>query len=86
LRRHRGLCDRDCPKCGRKNIVRWKSNGILSRLDVKWIRVHSDEYDKVLLAVKRLAERESQGDSSRQLFVAFLHSSSKGANSLLKRS
>lgn len=26
VRRHRGLCDRDCPKCGRKNSVHWKAN------------------------------------------------------------
>ncbi|MGQ9642157.1 MAG: ParB/RepB/Spo0J family partition protein [Candidatus Bathycorpusculaceae bacterium] len=38
---------------------------ILSRLDVKWIKIHSDEYDKVLLAIKKLAEREAQNESSQ---------------------
>ena len=46
-----------CDYCGK----------ILSRLDVRWIRVHVDEYDKVLLGIKRLAEaeRESQTGSSQ---------------------
>jgi ParB/RepB/Spo0J family partition protein len=46
-----------CDYCGR----------ILSRIDAKYLRVHSDEYDKVLLAIKKLAEaeRESQKDSSQ---------------------
>jgi ParB/RepB/Spo0J family partition protein len=44
-----------CDYCGR----------ILSRLDVKWIKVHSDEYDKVLLTIHSLAERETQKESSR---------------------
>jgi C4-type Zn-finger protein len=26
VRKHRGLCDRNCPKCGKKNVVHWKSN------------------------------------------------------------
>jgi len=41
--------------------------GILSRLDVKWIRVHSEEYDRVLLAIKKLAEaeRKAQNESSQ---------------------
>jgi ParB/RepB/Spo0J family partition protein len=44
-----------CDYCGR----------ILSRIDAKYLRVHSDEYDKVLLAIKKLAEaeRESQNES-----------------------
>jgi hypothetical protein len=44
-----------CDYCGR----------ILSRLDVKWIKVHSDEYDKVLLAIHKMAEaeREAQNES-----------------------
>jgi ParB/RepB/Spo0J family partition protein len=44
-----------CDYCGR----------ILSRLDVKWIRVHSEEYDKVLLAIHKMAEaeREAQNES-----------------------
>jgi len=36
VRTHRGLCDRDCPKCGRKNTVRWKSN-VLTHKGVKVI-------------------------------------------------
>jgi ParB/RepB/Spo0J family partition protein len=44
-----------CDYCGR----------ILSRIDAKYLRVHSDEYDKVLLAIKKLAEaeRETQNES-----------------------
>jgi len=44
-----------CDYCGR----------ILSRIDAKYLRVHSDEYDKVLLAIKKLAEaeREAQNES-----------------------
>ncbi len=44
-----------CDYCGR----------LLSRLDVKWIKVHSEEYDKVLLLIKGEAEREGQADSSQ---------------------
>ncbi|MEM1540695.1 MAG: hypothetical protein QXJ07_04860 [Candidatus Bathyarchaeia archaeon] len=44
-----------CDYCGR----------ILSRLDVKWIKVHSEEYDKVLLAIHSLAERETRNGSSQ---------------------
>jgi ParB/RepB/Spo0J family partition protein len=46
-----------CDYCGR----------ILSRIDAKYLRVHSDEYDKVLLAIKKLAEaeREAQNESSQ---------------------
>ena len=44
-----------CDYCGK----------ILSRLDVKWIKIHSEEYDKVLLAIKELAERETQNESSQ---------------------
>jgi hypothetical protein len=46
-----------CDYCGR----------ILSRIDAKYLRVHSDEYDKVLLAIKKLAEaeRETQNESSQ---------------------
>jgi ParB/RepB/Spo0J family partition protein len=41
--------------------------GILSRLDVKWIKVHSEEYDKVLLAIHKMAEaeRETRNGSSQ---------------------
>jgi hypothetical protein len=41
--------------------------GILSRLDVKWIKVHSEEYDKVLLAIHKMAEaeRETRNESSQ---------------------
>ncbi|MEM3628280.1 MAG: hypothetical protein QXE06_02815 [Candidatus Bathyarchaeia archaeon] len=46
---------RFCDYCGR----------LLSRLDVKWIKVHSEEYDKVLLAIHSLAERETQNESSQ---------------------
>jgi ParB/RepB/Spo0J family partition protein len=38
---------------------------ILSRDDAKWIKVHSSEYDKVLVAIKKLAERESLNGSSQ---------------------
>ncbi|MCS7096706.1 MAG: hypothetical protein RMK50_06560, partial [Nitrososphaerota archaeon] len=44
-----------CDFCGR----------LLSRLDVKWIKVHSEEYDKVLLTIHNLAERETRKESSR---------------------
>jgi len=44
-----------CDYCGR----------ILSRLDVKWIKVHSEEYDKVLLLIKGAAEREARNESSQ---------------------
>ncbi|MEM2518587.1 MAG: hypothetical protein QXO49_06515, partial [Candidatus Bathyarchaeia archaeon] len=44
-----------CDYCGK----------ILSRLDVKWIKVHSEEYDKVLLAIHSLAERETRNESSQ---------------------
>jgi ParB/RepB/Spo0J family partition protein len=44
-----------CDYCGK----------ILPRLDVRWIKVHSDEYDKVLLAIRELAERETQNESSQ---------------------
>jgi len=44
-----------CDYCGR----------LLSRLDVKWIKVHSEEYDKVLLLIKGEAERETRNESSR---------------------
>jgi len=44
-----------CDYCGK----------ILSRLDVKWIKVHAEEYDKVLLLIKGEAERETRNESSR---------------------
>ncbi|MEM3697410.1 MAG: ParB N-terminal domain-containing protein [Candidatus Bathyarchaeia archaeon] len=42
-----------CDYCGK----------ILSRLDVKWIKVHAEEYDKVLLLIKGEAERETRNES-----------------------
>jgi ParB/RepB/Spo0J family partition protein len=46
-----------CDYCGR----------ILSRVDARYLRVHSEEYDKVLLAIKKLAEaeRETRNGSSQ---------------------
>jgi ParB/RepB/Spo0J family partition protein len=40
---------------------------ILSRLDVRWIKVHEEEYDKVLLAIHKMAEaeRETRNGSSQ---------------------
>ncbi|MEM2104808.1 MAG: ParB/RepB/Spo0J family partition protein [Candidatus Bathyarchaeia archaeon] len=38
---------------------------ILSRIDVRWIRVHADEYDRVLLLIKSEAEREAQNELSQ---------------------
>jgi ParB/RepB/Spo0J family partition protein len=40
---------------------------ILSRLEVRWIKVHEEEYDRVLLAIHKMAEaeRESENHSSQ---------------------
>jgi C4-type Zn-finger protein len=31
MRKHLGLCDRHCPKCGEKNSVHWKPNVVFHK-------------------------------------------------------
>lgn len=30
LRKHRGLCDRDCPRCRKKDAVHWKPDAVVT--------------------------------------------------------